>query len=517
MNRSKCLAVLPILFLATLSLASCSGPQNICKVNCNVGGGTATVNLTLVSHMPSASPSILSYRVTITQITLTPVTGTAVTFTPATAPVIDLMRLQSDSDFLGTLLKVPVGTYSSITLSLGSPQITFLNNTSATITNASTASVSGTCIVGAICKISPNVSGNAQVSATPFPITLAANGKTGLGIDFNLNNSITITNGTMTVTFTPTTAGVHVLSAFNLPRNSNLTGNELDLIEDFVGVVSVSGQNVTLTSLTRGTLTASTTTNTVFDQDPSSSLCTTPSSACIVAKQVASMDAILNSDGTLSIQEFEPLLSAQADVVEGIVVAVNSQTQFTIVTTDKVQATTNSHIGGLNVGDPLTVNIVLNPNSFLVDTKGFTQISQSFPATFDNFATGTTTTAIHLGQTVAVNVTTFTAATNIASASCNTNTVTLRWSRLIGLPTTQATPTFNFNNSPGYFNFTSASSFEVQTFLGTPGTRGITNLEGITDINLIDDTKAIAIRALYLQDTTNTVAPVFFAAKVRQH
>jgi hypothetical protein len=517
MNRSKALSIFPALLLAALSLASCSGPQNICKVNCNVGG-TATVNLTLVSDMPSASPSILSYRVTITQITLTPVTGTAVTFTPATAPVIDLMRLQSDSDFIGTLLKVPVGTYSSITLSLGTPQITFLNNTSATITNASAASASGTCVVGAICKVSPSVSGNAQVSATPFPITLAANGKTGLGIDFNLNNSITVTNGTMTVTFTPTTAGVHVLSAFNLPRNSNLTGNQLDLIEDFVGVVSVSGQNVTLTSQTRGTLTASTTSNTVFDTDPSNSLCTTPSSACIVAKQVASMDAILNSDGTLSIQEFEPLLSAQADVVEGIVVAVNpsSQTQFTIVTTDKVQATTNSLIGGLNVGDPLTVTIVLNPNPFLVDTKGL-QVSQSFPATFNNFASGTTTTAIHLGQAVAVNVTTFTAATNIASASCNTNTVTLRWSRLTGMPTTQATPTFNFNNAPGYFNFTSASSFQVQTFLGTPGTRGITNLEGVTDINLIDDTKPIAIRALYLENTTFTAAPVFFAAKVRQH
>ena len=517
MNRSKALSFLLLLLVAALSLGSCSGPQNICKVNCNVGG-TATVNLTLVSDMPSASPSILSYRVTVTQITLTPVTGTAVTLTPTTAPVIDLMRLQSDSDFIGTLLNVPVGTYSSITLSLGNPQITFLNNTSATITNASAASASGTCVVGAICKISPNVSGNAQVSATLFPITLVANGKTGLGIDFNLNNSITVTNGTMTVTFTPTTAGVHVLSAFNLPRNSNLTGNQLDLIEDFVGVVSVSGQNVTLTSQTRGTLTASTTSNTVFDQDPSMSLCTNPSSACIVAKQVASVDAILKSDGTLSIQEFEPLLSAQADVVEGIVVAVNqtSQTQFTIVATDKVQATTNSLIGGLNVGDPLTVNIALNPNLFLVDTKGL-MVRLSFPTEYFNFANATTTAAIHLGQTVAVHVTSFTAATASASAICNTDTVTLRWSRLIGMPTTQATPTFNFDHSPGYFNFASTSPFQVQTFLGTPGTDGITNLEGITDINLINDTKPIAIRALYLENTTFTAAPVFFAAKVRQH
>jgi hypothetical protein len=424
--------------------------------------------------------------------------------------------LQSDSAFVATLLNVPSGTYSSITLSLGSPQITFLNNTSATITNASSAS--GACVVNAICTISPSISGMPQVSAAPFPITIASSAKIGLGIDFSLSNSITVTNGTMTVTFTPTTASVHVLSAFNLPRNSNLTGNQLDLIEDFVGVVSVSGQSVTLSSATRGTLTALTTTNTVFDPDPSRSLCTTPSSACVVAKQVASVDAILNADGTLSIQEFEPLLSAQLDVVEGIVVAINqsSQTQFTIVTTDKVQLATGSLIGGLKVGDPLTATIALNPNPFLVDQKGLL-VSQSFAGTFSNFANATTTAAIHLGQTVAVHVTSFTAATTSASASCNTDTVTLRWSRLTATPTSQPGPTFNFINIPGYFNLPAANSFEVQTFVGTAGADGITNLEGITNINSIDDTKPIALRALYLQNTTNSQAPVFFAAKVRQH
>jgi hypothetical protein len=515
MNRSKALSFHPVLLFAALSLTACSGPKTGCTVNCG-GGGTATVNLTLVSDAPPASPSLLSYKVTISQVTLTPATGTAFTFTPNPAPVLELMRLQSDSAFVGTLLNVPAGNYSSMSLSLGSPQITFLNNTGATITNAS--SVPGTCVVGAICTISPSVSGQPQVSATPFPITISANAKIGLGIDFNLNNSITVTGGTMTVTFTPATSGTNVLSAFNLPRNSSLTGSQLDLIEDFVGVVSVSGQNVTLTSQTRGTVTASTTSNTVFDPDPSNSLCTTPSSACIVAKQVASVDAILNSDGTLSIQEFEPLLNAQTDVVEGIVVAVNQtgQTQFTMVTTDKVEAATNPLIGGLNVGDPLTVNIVQNPKPFFVDTKGL-QVSQSFPGTFSNFANATTTGAIHLGQTVAVHVTSFTAATASASASCNTDTVTLRWSRLTGMPTTQASPTFNFNSGPGYFNFSSASSFEVQTFLGTAGTRGITNLEGITDINLINDTRPIAIRAIYLENSTNSAAPVFFAAKVRQH
>jgi hypothetical protein len=59
--------------------------------------------------------------------------------------------------------------------------------------------------------------------------------------------------------------------------------------------------------------------------------------------------------------------------------------------------------------------------------------------------------------------------------------------------------------------------FEVQTFLGTSGADGVTNLDGLTDINSIDDTKKVGIRALYLQNTTNSAAPAFFAAKVRQH
>ena len=511
MIRFKVIRFLPVLLLAVLSLAACSGPFK--------GGvtppGTATVSLTLVSDTPPASPSLLSYKVTVLSVTLTPTTGTAFTFTPSPAPVIELMRLQSDTAFLGTLLNVPAGTYSSITVSLGSPQITFLNNTSATITNASSAS--GSCTVNAICTISPNAAGLPKVSTMPFPITLSANAKIGLGIDFNLSNSITLTGGTMTVTFTPATAGVNVLSAFDLPRNSNLTGNQLDLLEDFVGVVSVSGQNVTLASKTRGTLTASTTPNTVFDPDPSGTLCLTPSSACIVASQVASVDAILNSDGTLSIQEFEPLLKPQVDAVEGIVVAINqsSQTQFTIVTTDKVQAATSTLIGGLKVGDLLTVNLA-NARPFLVDTKGL-PVSQNFNGSFMNFANATTTGAIHSGQTVTVQVTSFTAATTNASATSNTDTVTLRWSRLTGTPTSQPGPTFNFVGIPGYFNLPSASSFEVQTFVGTAGADGVTNLEGITNVNSIDDTKPVALRALYLQNTTNSAAPVFFAAKVRQH
>jgi len=225
MNRNKTLSFLPILLLTVLSLAACSGPfKGGCTVNC--GTGTATVSLTLVSDTPPASPSLLSYKVAVSSVVLTPTTGNAFGFFPNPPLVIDLMRLQSDSAFLGTVLNVPATTYSSITVSLSNPQITFLNNTSATITNASSAS--GSCVVNAICTIGPNAAGNPKVSTAPFPITLTSSAKIGLAINFNLSNSITVTGGTMTVTFTPATAGVNVLSAFNLPRaNANLGTNQL--------------------------------------------------------------------------------------------------------------------------------------------------------------------------------------------------------------------------------------------------------------------------------------------------
>src|SRR6267378_8632764 len=130
MNRNK--ALLLVLLLASFSLAACSGPMTPpCTGNC--GGGNANVSFTLVADSLPANPSILSFKVTIVGITLTPTTGTAQTLNPNPAIVVDLMRLQSDTAFLGTLTNVPSGSYT-VQVSLSSPEITFLNVTGAPIT-----------------------------------------------------------------------------------------------------------------------------------------------------------------------------------------------------------------------------------------------------------------------------------------------------------------------------------------------------------------------------------------------
>jgi hypothetical protein len=507
MNRSKTL--LFVLLLVVLAATSCSGQKGgiVCKVNC--GGGNATVSFTLVADTLPANPSILSFKVSVIAITLTPTTGAAQIFQPASPIVIDLMRLQSDTDFLGTLANVPSGTYTA-QVSLSSPLITFFNDTTGTITAGQTS-----CAKGLVCNALLSAIGNPTISN--FTFSAASSGKQGIGFDFNLKNAISLTNGTLAVNFNPTAPSPAVLTAFTLPRsNANLGSSQLELIEDFTGVVSITSNTVTVTSPTRGALTATSTSSSFFDASPDTKICPTPSTlSCVVNGQVASVDAFLNSDGTLSLKEYEPLVATQQDLIEGIVISVASLTQFAIVVTDKTQAVTNSLIAGLNVGDLLTVNI---PSStvkpFFVDTKGL-----AVPSASSGFFLGQTdTTAILPGQVLSVNVTAFTAASGTTTASATSNTVTLRWSRLIATASGGASTTLiNVNAIPSYFGFTSASVFPTQVFSGTLGADGVTNLDGITTAASVTAAQPVGLRVLFLDNTSHTAQFPFMAAKIRQH
>jgi hypothetical protein len=76
----------------------------------------------------------------------------------------------------------------------------------------------------------------------------------------------------------------------------------------------------------------------------------------------------------------------------------------------------------------------------------------------------------------------------------------------------------NINTLPAYFLFSPTSSFEVQVFSGIQGKgTDVTNLDGIQDGNPPTATPPIGVRALFIEDPANTLAPAFFVAKVRQH
>ena len=468
------------------------------------------MSFTLVADTLPANPSILSFKVSITSIVLTLATGTAQTLTPAT-PVIDLMRLQSDTAFLGSLAAVPAGAYT-VQMSLSSPEIAFLNDTSSTITAGSTS-----CAVSAVCSSTLTATGTPTISS--FTFTATSSGKQGIELDFNLANAISLSNGTLSVNFTPSAPSPGVLTAFTLPRqNANLGSNQLELIEDFVGVVSLNGNNVTVTSPTRGAITAVNGSASFFDASPDSTMCQTPATfSCVANGQAASVDAFLNSDGTLSLKEFEPLVATQQDLIEGIVYTVSGTIpQFGIVVTDEIRAASSSLIGSVNTGDLLTVNIPA-PQPFFVDQKGLpvSNISGSFV----NFAGQTSVSAIHPGQTVAVHVTNFTAASGVIPASVIADTVTLRWSRVTAGDVNNSGITLvNVNAVPSYFGFTSASIFATQVFSGTQGADGVTNVDGIANGGLPSPSPPpVALRVLYLQNSTNSSTLPFMAAKIRQH
>jgi hypothetical protein len=509
-----------LVLVACAFLGSCSG---LPKGNGGGGGGgTAMVSLVLVSDTPPATLGLVSFKIGPTAVTLTPATGTATTFSinSGNGFSYDLVRLQSDSGFLGTVPAAATGTYTTIAVTFSGATLAFFNGTGITITN-----LSQPCLANTVCIAS---------FVGPFTSTIttsqAVTSNTGIGIDVNLANSLTLTGSTLTLNLSNSGA-LPVTTAFSLPVvNSNLSTGQLDLIEDFTGSVSnVSNSGVTITPSTLMNsfpITASTSSTTGYDADPTNTLCpsgTTALTGCVTSGQASSMDAVLNSNGTFTVQEIEPLLASPiVDTVEGTVTLIASSTspnnlsQFSMIITNLIPAPTNSLIGSLSVTNQLNVTLS-NSSIFYVDSKGLPVASQ-FPASYGTFTGATNTSGLHLGQTVAVHVTAFTAANGPTTpAAATANTVFLRWSRFSAAAAIAASPAFTINALPGHFGFNQGTTFVVQTFTGTPGLDGVTNLSGVTTTANLTVSKAVAMRALFIEDPAVTLNPAFFAAKVRQH
>src|SRR5258707_15233599 len=202
MNFRNVLASL--LSISAISLVACSGPKNPSPPP---GGGTATVSftLTVAPLTPPPSTNLLSFIVDVNTITLTSSTGTNVNIPlNATSFSVDLTKLQSDSAFLGTSATVPAGSYTSMSVSLSSPVVTFCTQTAG---NTGCGSGSVTTISGATAA--------PKITTAPFPLTLTANQKTGLAVTLNIGNALTV--NTSQVVTAVNLGAANVLSANNLP------------------------------------------------------------------------------------------------------------------------------------------------------------------------------------------------------------------------------------------------------------------------------------------------------------
>ncbi len=479
--KNKALLLLT-LTAAVLLLGSCSGLNNGgCSTGCN--SGNAILNITLYD-LPPAGVSILSFTLPIAGITLTPSSGANVTV-PITPTSYEMTRLQTDSSLVGLNLSVPAGTYTSINVTVTASSGVYINTSGAAI---------GTCANGAVCAMP---SGAATTIQVPLSLTLAENQNQWIGVDFNLRNAITNTNG-VTVDFNQP----NVMTATTTPRVGIPPGS-VDTIEDFIGVVTAAtSSSITVTSgITGNSITAAVTSGTEFDLAPVNySNCSGTAAACVTIGSTVSLDTSLSSSGTLTATEIDVLDALAVDEVEGTIYPTGQANQVGLIVADKVAVNSTTPLASstttFGTGIFLTVD---SGTTYSVDTKTLSTqgVSIQFAGSGDLLA----------GQTVRVQLANITSTSSGISATA-TN-VLLRWSRLTGTVNSVAGNSFTLANIPGYINTLNPTLSLTPQVLTYPNA---TAFDGITDVSQLSATTSqlASIRALF-----SVNAPPFQAAKVR--
>jgi hypothetical protein len=429
--------------------------------------------------------SVLSATVSITGITLNPTSGNAVplTLSPTIYPV-DLTRLQADTAFLG-VLSLPAGSYSSATVTFSAPTLT--------LDNQSGAPLNGTCLTGTICKI-VLPAGSSQVTATPFPLTLTAGQATGISLNLNLNDAITVSSGTVALNFGAT----DTFNVAALPRTGTTSGT-FDLIEDFVGLVTATSSTSITVKASNGISLSVALPSTVVIEDPQG-LCTAVNATCLVANQtVVSVDATVNSAGALTLVSADLLSATPQDELEGTLINTATPGQFNLVVANKVVASANTTLTAANPGDVFLVTTT-NP-TFAVDLDEFFNNASLPPANVTTLFAGVGDLVD--GQDVMVHVTAATGTAATGDQAVTADRVLLRFTRTTGTVQTVSGQTFTLSNLPPFLSF--ASNPLVDTISGA------TNFDGVADVNSLAVGQTVSIRALMLNRSSFN----FYAAKVR--
>src|SRR6266404_5333902 len=322
-------SALALLILTSLSLSSCGHVPGIpCLVDCG-GGGNATLSFVLTATPPDPIKglSIQAFTATVTGISLTETSGVSINVPlNATTYIADFNRATSDSILLAAKVTIPAGTYNQVKVMFSAPRITFC-----------TQSNSGTpgCAAGTLASKS-GAAGSATIATT---IGVSDNIETGVALNVDIGNSLTLS--AQTVTNVDLTAA-NVFSMATLPPASaktDLGSGKLSHIDDVMGTITAVNSNaITLKTATRGSITATANSSTQFDTS-----CASPSvTGCIHVNDVAIIDAVLNTNGTLALIYYQPISLTSIDILEGVVTGVPNTNQFSVVVTDSVSASSGS-------------------------------------------------------------------------------------------------------------------------------------------------------------------------------
>jgi hypothetical protein len=269
-NLSNLHGKLPIALLslagASLIAAGCGG--TVASTNPATGNVTGS-SFVIATDAPMAA--VTSFSVQIDSIVATEANGSTVSLISGT-PTVDFARYNG----LQTLLDmndVPAGTYTGVTITLGSANLSYLNTSGALPTITSEAA---------------SLTTSTLTYTTPTPIVVSQSGPAGLRLDFNLAKSIQVnSSGQITGVVAPT---------FNVsavgPTDS---GAYIDEFDAAVVSINVTGQSFVVQGPHGRQFTIDVTGNTEWDNSESISALTTSSIVC-VSGELDKADSTIDAD-----------------------------------------------------------------------------------------------------------------------------------------------------------------------------------------------------------------------------
>jgi hypothetical protein len=495
-GSDKRLCYLPI-FLMLCALQACSGLVHSNTSNTGPMSSHVFVVTLRASPLSPGQINLLSFRATVTGLSLIASTGESVNVPLNSDPYeVDLSKLQSDSAFVARSTSVPAGTYSNLVVSVSDPAITFCSQLHGLMG----------CDAGSVSRLSGEPA-TAVIAGSPFPLVITDDQMIGLTVDLSLSKALGVDSQSQAVTAINLGAPNVFTTALLPPKSSNLQSTALDFVEDLTGNVTAVdelGQSVTLQTATRGAVTAVAGPFTVLSPN-CATLHLGTAFTCAKQGQMASIDTTLNQDGTFSLLGYDPLAISSGDWIEGIIgERPSSPLEFQLVVNDFIFSPADSAMDDLELGSTVVVKLV-NPKPFVVDSKGLTVPVSSFSGATD-------ASVLIPGQTLAVHVTTFSSATGASSASAAVDLVYLRFTRITGTVAGAAPPnTFTIQSLPPLFGVTLPAIVQLST--DSPST----NFDGATDASSLIVGQVISARALYFGPPGGTAPTSFSAAKLRIH
>lgn len=442
---------------------------------------------------PAAGITVTSFEVTVSGAVLQPGNVSLL----ASPQTIELTQLQTNSAFLSTT-NVPLGTYTSLTITYASPQYTFLNNSGAQVTAGGQ-----TCAAGASCVVtSPTASPlTLTLSAPAFPsvAVTSASTQTLLEVDVNLNNII---QPDFSLNFGPSASGGS--GAVTVTQSTGTASPSK------IGNFNVAGQvaSVTTSPTDQFKLTTSTGQITIQAVSPDFEFaranCTNNDFTCLATGQIVDANVDIFSDGSLSATEVDFDDASGTQQVSGTIVTENNSppTSFQMIVHNTIPP-----VAGLTPGTPVTVNIggtasfVINNGSFVLPT------GVTFASTSD----------VIVGQEVEARVA---SGTSISNGAFTTDRLALEQtqvqSKVTSLNTTAQPPqpSFVLNPLPPLFVNPVTQIFVLTV---TQGTSGLTQFEALTPDSITGLTQSQPVTVGgFLFNTTGTVgSPTIVATTVR--